>query len=336
MADETRQVASFSTNFFISYNSADKEWAEWIAWQLEEAGFSVAFQLWDFRPGENFILKMQEVSREAERTIAVLSPNYLNADFTQPEWAAAFKRDPRGTKGILLPIMVRDCKQELEGLLPEIINIDLVGLNKQEARKKLLEGINRGRNKPQTPPTFPGTVQHNEVMEPDFPGRTRGVSSQKFSEEKLTLLRPKLDRSFNPFKIRDEWIDYITSSLQEAVEREASLDFYTDDVEGHKRIHILRDQNTVYSLIIYKGSMGKGSSDKGISFSYAVNKTASSSGFNAWGHFKWDEEKGTVVLNLTDPGVLAASFSGDTTYTKEEFLHVLWDKIRLVIERSAH
>jgi hypothetical protein len=24
-------------DFFISYNSADKTWAEWIAWQLEEA-----------------------------------------------------------------------------------------------------------------------------------------------------------------------------------------------------------------------------------------------------------------------------------------------------------
>ncbi len=25
-------------DFFISYNSADRTWAEWIAWQLEEAG----------------------------------------------------------------------------------------------------------------------------------------------------------------------------------------------------------------------------------------------------------------------------------------------------------
>ena len=24
-------------DFFISYNKADREWAEWIAWQLEEA-----------------------------------------------------------------------------------------------------------------------------------------------------------------------------------------------------------------------------------------------------------------------------------------------------------
>ena len=36
-------------DFFISYNSADKGWAEWIAWQLEEAGYTTILQAWDFR-----------------------------------------------------------------------------------------------------------------------------------------------------------------------------------------------------------------------------------------------------------------------------------------------
>ncbi len=27
-------------DFFISYNKADREWAEWIAWQLEEEGYT--------------------------------------------------------------------------------------------------------------------------------------------------------------------------------------------------------------------------------------------------------------------------------------------------------
>lgn len=40
-------------DFFISYNSADRTWAEWIAWQLEEAGYTTVLQAWDFRPGSN-------------------------------------------------------------------------------------------------------------------------------------------------------------------------------------------------------------------------------------------------------------------------------------------
>ena len=77
-------ATNFSKVFFISYNGTDKAWAEWIAWQLEEAGFSTILQAWDFRPGANFVLKMQETSKEAEKIIAVLYPNYLNAVYTQP------------------------------------------------------------------------------------------------------------------------------------------------------------------------------------------------------------------------------------------------------------
>src|SRR4249919_353427 len=76
--------------FFISYTGADKAWAEWIAWQLEAAGHSVVLQAWDFRPGANFVLGMQRATERAERTVPVLSPSFLAARFTQPEWAAAF------------------------------------------------------------------------------------------------------------------------------------------------------------------------------------------------------------------------------------------------------
>ncbi len=329
MAQEKQSIK----DFFVSYNGADKAWAEWIAWQLEEAGFSTILQAWDFRPGGNFVLKMQEASEKTKRTIAVLSPNYLNADFTQTEWAAAFRRDPQGTKGILVPVMVHDCRQEIEGLWPQIIYINLVGLSEQTARKAVLEGINRGRNKPETPPVFPGAIQHNDAEEPHFPGRAGGVSSPNFSEGKPTLPRPRLNRSFNPYKTRDEWIDYITANLREAIEGEASLGFYAEDVEGHRQIRILRNQDTIYSLNINKGALGR--SDDGISFSNAVGRMISSGGINAWGHFKWDAAKELVILELHDMSLLSSFISGDAQgYTKEAFLEALWNKIRSVIENS--
>jgi hypothetical protein len=36
-------------NFFVSYNSKDKAWAEWVAWQLEKDGYTTVIQAWDFR-----------------------------------------------------------------------------------------------------------------------------------------------------------------------------------------------------------------------------------------------------------------------------------------------
>ena len=37
-----------AADFFVSYTSADRAWAEWIAWQLEAEGYTVVVQAWDF------------------------------------------------------------------------------------------------------------------------------------------------------------------------------------------------------------------------------------------------------------------------------------------------
>jgi hypothetical protein len=47
-------------DFFVSYAQADRKWAEWIAWVLEEGGYRVLIQAWDFVPGSNWIQGMQE------------------------------------------------------------------------------------------------------------------------------------------------------------------------------------------------------------------------------------------------------------------------------------
>jgi len=96
-------------DFFISYNKADRAWAEWITWQLEEAGYTTVLQAWDFRPGCNFVLEMHNATSQAERTIALLSPSYLSALYTQPEWAAAFVDDPTTEKGKLFPVCLPEC-----------------------------------------------------------------------------------------------------------------------------------------------------------------------------------------------------------------------------------
>jgi hypothetical protein len=91
-------------DFFISYTHADRPWAVWLAWQLAEVGYTTLLDVWDMRPGANFILAMQQATVQAERTLLVLSPDYLSALFPQPEWAAALAHDPTGSQGALLPV----------------------------------------------------------------------------------------------------------------------------------------------------------------------------------------------------------------------------------------
>ncbi len=63
-------------DFFISFNSADQTWAEWIAWQLEEGDYEVVIQAWDFLPGENFVIEMQKSILIRSRFPGVLPPNW--------------------------------------------------------------------------------------------------------------------------------------------------------------------------------------------------------------------------------------------------------------------
>jgi tetratricopeptide (TPR) repeat protein len=163
-------------DFFISYNKADRQWAEWIGWILEEAGYSVVIQAWDFRPGGNFVLKMQNAAAGAQKTIAVLSEDYLSSTFTQPEWAAAFAQDPTGEKGILIPIRVRRCN--LEGLLSPIIYVDLVDLLEQDGQRAVLDAM-KDRAKPSTKPNFPGAFSHLSSSKVSFPGRSTDDASNR-------------------------------------------------------------------------------------------------------------------------------------------------------------
>jgi tetratricopeptide (TPR) repeat protein len=141
------------TDFFISYTAVDQPWAEWIASVLEAANFTVTIQAWDFRPGGNFVVEMQNAAAGSDRTIAVLSPDYPLSRYAMAEWAAAFVSDPDGSKGKLVPVLVREMAPT--GLLASIIYINLIGLHEAEAREKLLGGLARGRVMPEVV-RFPG------------------------------------------------------------------------------------------------------------------------------------------------------------------------------------
>jgi TIR domain/NB-ARC domain len=142
-------------DYFISYTAADRAWAEWIAWQLKEAGSSVVLQAWDMVPGLDFVHEMQKATTTAKRTLAVLSPAYFTSQFSEAEWRVAFADDPSGEQRRLIPVRVVDFQPA--GLLATRIYIDLAGKDRQAARTALLEGV-RGQPAavPTEEPAFPG------------------------------------------------------------------------------------------------------------------------------------------------------------------------------------
>lgn len=154
-------------NFFISYTGADREWAEWIAWTLEEAGYTTFLQSWDFAPGAHFVEEMHRSTALADRTIAVLSRAYLESQFAGAEWQEAWRADPLGEKRRLLVFRIEDCDRP--GLLGQVVSVDLHGLDVELARAHVLGAVRAERRKPPLPPGFPGAEAPNSP--PPFPGR---------------------------------------------------------------------------------------------------------------------------------------------------------------------
>lgn len=175
-------------DFFVSFTQADRAWASWIAWTLEEAGYSVWFQDWDFTG--NFVLEMDRAHRLSRRTIVVLSPAYLASQFAASEWAARFAEDATSEHDLLIPVRVQPGKYG--GLLAQVAYVDLVGCAQAAAREKLLGRVQGIRLKPDEPPLFPGEPGHRSVLEPPvFPPATwdTGRPATAWPQQLLPWLR---------------------------------------------------------------------------------------------------------------------------------------------------
>ncbi|MCO8277047.1 TIR domain-containing protein [Actinoplanes sp. TRM 88003] len=129
------------TNFFISYTHSDRDWAVWLDWLLRSAGYSVVMQESDFTVGEDFVKKIEQATQEAERTIAVLSRRYQMAPFASVEWRVAFARDPDGSRGLIIPVLVED--YPVSGLLSLRTHIDVTDLSNGQATTAILTGLDR-------------------------------------------------------------------------------------------------------------------------------------------------------------------------------------------------
>jgi TIR domain len=172
-----------AADFFVSYTSADRAWAEWIAWQLEAEGYTVVVQAWDFAAGRDWAHEMRQATATAERVVAVLSAAYMRSAHGEAEWRAFYAKDPSGERGLLLPVRVD--KVDPPGLLKTRIYVDLVDQDAASAKAALLAAARGARGKPAAEPEFPGSPRPatSATEAPRFPrgaaaGLERALPSQ--------------------------------------------------------------------------------------------------------------------------------------------------------------
>ncbi|MGW3313876.1 toll/interleukin-1 receptor domain-containing protein [Streptomyces sp. NPDC001073] len=141
-------------DFFISYTAVDRDWAAWTNDVLEEAGYTTVVQLLDFSAGSNFVTDMDEALINAERLILILSPAYLQSGMARAEWTAVFRKDPDGTRRLIIPVLVEPT--DVDGLLGPRTYISVHGLDEDTARAHVVSGLQPARSHPRTRAPFPG------------------------------------------------------------------------------------------------------------------------------------------------------------------------------------
>ncbi len=315
---------------FFSYSHKDQDLRDQLETHLSLLKNQGVISSWHDRKviaGTEWAREIDAHLNTAQIILLLISADFLASTYCYDiEVKRAMERHERGEARVI-PIILRPCDWhaapfgKLQALPSDGKPVDSRNwYNKDEAFHNITQGIRKA-------------IEDLQALKTSAKVRDDRPVGFSTADEMLILPKIRGNKSFNPYKVRDEWIEYITSNLQEAVEGEVSLDFYADDAQGHRQIRILSNQRTVYSLDIHKGSMGGSRSDDGISFSYSIGSMSYIHGINAWGHFKWDAAKELVVLELHDMSLLSSFTSGDAKrYSKEEFLQALWNKIRSEIE----
>ena len=165
---EARRVA----DIFVSYTSSDRDWAFWIAKELEALGHTPRVHEWEIRGGDDIYSWMEQRHDAADHVLCVVSDDYLRAPYSTLErnaalWQAAAKRP-----GFVLLVAVKPCR--LPTLSDHVRRCELFGIPEDAARLRLREFMQK-REAPATT-AFPGkvfAVSNIPIRVPEFFGSRR-------------------------------------------------------------------------------------------------------------------------------------------------------------------
>jgi hypothetical protein len=102
---------------YICYNSADLVWVKTVAEQIESETIDGSrsarylrafFDKWDIDAGQSLIDRMNVGMDGSRHVVAVLSPEFLKADWPRFEWKNIVADDPSNKKGRFIPLFLRD------------------------------------------------------------------------------------------------------------------------------------------------------------------------------------------------------------------------------------
>ena len=158
-------------DFFVSHAGADRAWAEWVAWQLAEAGYTVELDVWDWAAGRNFVTAMSDALDRCDRVVALFSAAYFDRDrYTTEEWSVSVLHVPGVEQGRLVPVRVEDVPTAgVPAVLRPLVYRDIFSMAEEQARRALLEAVAPPR-RPGSKPVYPDRGTSGALSKPGGPG----------------------------------------------------------------------------------------------------------------------------------------------------------------------
>jgi hypothetical protein len=147
------------SDIFVSYTSSDREWAFWIAKELEALGHVPHIHDWEIEAGDDIYRWMETRHDSADHVLCLVSDEYLKAPYSTLERDAALWQAARKRPGFVLIVAVKRCR--LPTLADHIRRCELFGIGVDAARERFHEFMRRR--------TAPGTIS--------FPGAVYAVSN---------------------------------------------------------------------------------------------------------------------------------------------------------------
>src|SRR5436189_5519594 len=176
-------------DFFVTYADKDTQWAEWIAWTLEEAGWHVWLAKWDFTG--NFVAQMDTAHSQSDCTIAVLSKAATASGHVQSEWNARRASDPLLERRSLLLLKVEAWEEP--PLLKAAIHLDFTNYSTEgTAKQSLINWVTAQSALEKRTVSLPTATRLKPTQCPVFPG---GGSPER------TSTRASLVHNLPPFNL---------------------------------------------------------------------------------------------------------------------------------------
>ncbi len=102
--------ANYIYDVFISYSHADQDWVRnWLQPWLEAAGLRVCIDHRDFEIGRALLDNIEWAVDNSRHTLLVLTPAWIESQWTDFECLLIGTADPAGRKHRLIPLMLKAC-----------------------------------------------------------------------------------------------------------------------------------------------------------------------------------------------------------------------------------